>query len=577
MTILARGNVEALVDWLYHPARSRALTVRMVAGTCKIEPYESLADEARRFAASLAERKLIVGDVVAVMTQHPRLLIGALFGTFAYGVTGTILPPPRPFERRVLYLARVKHILDSVSPKVIVVDDEYVSMCRALVPSLAEYIFTESDLLGDVNDEVRRSCDERGEVPAVIQFTSGSSGTPRGIEISRAGLVDHLASLRDWLAVDAEEDVAVSWLPTHHDMGLIGFLILPVILQVNLHLMAPEMFIRNPLSWLSLIGEEQATITGAPPFALERAGRALDRAEPGSLSLHSLRALIVGAERLSALTVERFMDRAIRHGLRPEALIPAYGLAEATLGVTGSELGRRPLKVKIDSGPVELGKQIHFTGVGSLMDGRNQDDDDWLVSSGKPLSRAAVSIVGPRGKKLSPGHLGEVQVRSPSVASGRLGQAHGGLTEIRGDVLNTGDAGFMWQGELFVLGRLGDGLRVRGRAIFAESLEAMVKALPNAPTRLIAVAGSFGGAEVLVVANEGSGDRRWMASALKLLRSEVIDTDIRVAMIEVPKGGIEWTPTGKPRRRPLWSRLLSGELSYIPTGGDSISLDKHMP
>ena len=344
------------------------------------------------------------------------------------------------------------------------------------------------------------------------------------------------------------EDPTASWLPVHHDMGLIGCLITPIVNESDLWLMKPEQFVRAPLRYLRCFGEHGAMLTAMPNFGLAYITRRVTPAALQGLDFSAWRTVIVGAERLDTAVFERFHEVLAPHGFRRTSLLPAYGLAEGTLAVTGlaADVGWRSVDVRPDS--LSIGRPV------AVEPGTGQA----VMGCGTPLTDVAVRIVDDDAREVPDGHVGEIVVEAPSVAAGYLtASPSASLTTIDGGRLRTGDVGFFLDGELFVLGRLGDSMKVRGVAVFAEDLEAaLVRA--GLPVQRVAVAlGVRGSVPTAVVALERPGTD-WPALAEGVVRPRVDGADIVVTA--VPRNAIGRTSSGKPKRRLLWKEFLDGTL-----------------
>jgi acyl-CoA synthetase (AMP-forming)/AMP-acid ligase II len=357
----------------------------------------------------------------------------------------------------------------------------------------------------------------------LLQLTSGSSGPPRGVCIPLPALEANIAAIRAWLEM-TPDDATASWLPVHHDMGLIGCLLTPFVNGSDVRLLQPEDFVRDPLRWLRCFGDEGAALSATPAFGLAHVARRVQSETLRGWDLSRWRTLIVGAERLSPTALEEFERLLAPAGFPTTALRPAYGLAEATLAVTGLPLGERWRATR---------------GAGAA-----------VVGSGRPLAGVSIRVVDGARRPLREGRVGEIAVTGASVAAGYAGDGRSpALTCFRDGVLYTGDAGFLADGQLFVLGRLGDALKMRGLTVFAEEVEAAVVA-EGLPSRRVGVAlGYRGNVPTAFVALEAAR-ADWAARAASAVRRMLPEAEAVVA--EVSPGTIPRTTSGKTRRRALW-------------------------
>jgi acyl-CoA synthetase (AMP-forming)/AMP-acid ligase II len=278
---------------------------------------------------------------------------------------------------------------------------------------------------------------------AFVQYTSGTTRAPRGAVIGQAAVLANARAIAAALASD-EDDMLVAWLPLSHDMGLVGTLLAPLVSGARILLQPPEQFIADAgRTFLGLVSRHRGTVLVMPPFAyrlLARRGPPRD----GSVDLRSVRAALVGAEMIYRETVEGFAEAFEPAGLRREALLPVYGLAEATLGVCFTPVGRGPVF---------------------------DDRQPACVSVGPPLPSFELRVTDDDGHQLGPDRIGEVEVRGPSVMQGYEGDPEAS-TRRAGAWLRTGDLGYVHAGELFLCGRAKDLIKRAGRSVFATEVEA---------------------------------------------------------------------------------------------------------
>jgi acyl-CoA synthetase (AMP-forming)/AMP-acid ligase II len=271
------------------------------------------------------------------------------------------------------------------------------------------------------------------------------------------------------------------------------------------------------------------------------------------------RVAAVGAERVDPAALERFARLVAPHGFRREAFLPGYGLAEATLALTGSSLGKLPLLVAVDRASLRFGDPVRVLERGSLDPAGDRGPGEWLVGCGRPLPGVRLWIVDATGAPLGEGRLGEIVAAGPWVARGYQGAQAGGPSRFAEGRLCTGDAGFLLDGELFVLGRMGDSTKVRGRSLYAEDVEASLAAIPGVPAgRVVVVFGRFEGLDTVAAVVERERGA-WVEAAARRLRSQT-GRSARVLILEVPRYAIPRTSSGKPRRRLLGQELMEGTL-----------------
>lgn len=366
---------------------------------------------------------------------------------------------------------------------------------------------------------------------ALLQFTSGSSGNAKGVRVTHEALRANVTAMRRWLRWTPDLP-GITWLPVHHDMGLIGCLMNIVTTGCDGWMMQPEDFIRSPSRYLRCISDQRVGLAAMPNFGLAYLLRRVKTADLEGLRFDSLRSVILGAERIDPRALTGVEDLLGPNGFDRRAFLPAYGGAEATLAVTGLPLDE------------------DWT---ALAPSGSEGTAAPIVGCGCPLEGVEVEVIDDDGAVVADGTVGEIVVRGASVATDYVGRASAvSGTTLADGTLRTGDAGFLRDGQLFVVGRLGDGLKVRGRMVFAESLEALLhqKGIPE--RRVAVLLGVRDGVNTAAVVFE-TPKPEWFEVAVAVLREWLVDTEL--LRVEVGRGGLAVTSSGKPRRRVMWQAL----------------------
>jgi len=532
--------------------------------------YASFAERTRELAAYLsAEAGLGPGDR-ALLVYPPGLeMVAAFYACARLGVVAVPVSPPLPMSFEA-GLAKLSFIARDSQAKAVLSTKQLEGTFRQLlgnrqgglpwpdVERLPELPWVATD--GTQGFGGAPVADTPGRV-LFLQYTSGSTSDPKGVVVTHDNVIANASALTD-------SEVAVSWLPQHHDMGLISAYLFILVLGGATHGMSPEDFLKRPSSWLRLISEVRATRTPAPNFALEYCLREdkLPASELEGIDLSSLESMLIGAEPLRAKTFARFRERFAPCGLRPDALTGAYGLAENTLIV--SLHGRQTLAVN------KRALQQNVVRVEKAVPENNNQTP--LVSSGKPAAGTIVRIVDPESlRALGEGRVGEVWLAGPSKGGGYWHRpdvsAETFGAHIKGDdehtYLRTGDLGFLYEGELFVCGRTKDLIIVRGVNCYPSDIEAIVER-SAAQVRHGCVAAFSVEREdeeaLVVVAEVRDGrdlpDAKALARAIR--RHGHIDPH---TIVFVPPRSIPKTTSGKIRRsetRQLW---LDGKLPVLAT------------
>jgi acyl-CoA synthetase (AMP-forming)/AMP-acid ligase II len=527
-----------LFDWLTDPPAARGLRVADANGTgWRYHPYPELARLARCAATRLHAAGVVRDDVVAVARPGGAQFIADFFGALMIGATPAPVAPPTVFRNEPRYRAHVGAILRGMRAAVVT------------GPAAAVQPLTGADHpcrpVPDRADDV----EPWAEPPAppeivVVQHSSGSTGRPRPVRIPLRSLEANLAAIGRWLSMTAADRFA-TWLPMHHDMGLVGQLLLPLDAALDIWQLQPQQFIRSPLRWLRCFGPGGGTMTASPMFGLSHVVHRVRPSDVRDLDLSGWRVVVVGAERIDAELVTSFQRLLAPCGLPPDTISPAYGLAESTLAVTGGVRGEPVRAVEVDPASLVPGGTVRIDGAAA--------STTTLVSCGRPLDGMTVRVVDPDHRPLGADVLGEIEVSGTSLApadpDGPAGAAPGGR-------LRTGDAGFWHGDELYVVGRMGDSVKQLGRWLFAEDAEQAAIAESRRPFHTVALVGSWHGRDTAVVLVEGRTDNGERIGRAVSRRAE----GLRVLVLGVPAGSIRRTTSGKPMRRAMWDRLLGDGL-----------------
>ena len=538
-----------LVSWLTDPLPGRGVRIANPSGDgWEYREYPDLAMSARRVAAALADDGVRPGDTVCVLMHTGFEALTAFFATWVLGATPCLISPPS-FTAREEYVASVAAILAQARPRQTVTSVELAgltsnALAAAGLPA-TPWLWREAS---------REAAVVQPNGLALLQFTSGSTGVSRGVRVSWDNLAANIALIQDWLAWQ-DGDVTASWLPLYHDMGLIGCLLTPVTAQGDLWLMRPSQFVRDPLRWLRCLAVAQHT--AVPPFALDYVTRRVRPEDLAGLDLSSWRGVIVGAEPIDPTVLDDFARLLEPVGFRRSAYRTAYGLAEATLAVTAHTGPNAPTAVRLEPGALRAGEPVRIDAA-CPVDGP-VTGAGWLVGCGAPRAGFSVQVVDLDGDPLPPGCLGEIAVRGPSTAEGYHAGATPGSTRFRDGVLLTGDAGFVHGGELFVLGRMGDSLKLHGRSVFMEDLETAVGRATGLPKSRFAVVSvpNPGVPKVALLVESPPGE--WEPAA-RLALGAVLGDGADIVVVSGRGGLVARTTSGKPRRNRLAALVAGGEL-----------------
>ncbi|MHC4938004.1 MAG: AMP-binding protein [Planctomycetota bacterium] len=526
-----------------HPERPH---VHLLSGRGEesILTYGALWESSRSLAAGLRDRGLEPGRCVAIMLPTGAGFFEAYLGTLLAG--GVPVPIYPPFRRSAIgeHLRRQAGILSSAQVPVLIATEDtraFGRLIHAQVETL-RHLVTVEDLEAGAGEPGRPQL--RPENLALVQYTSGSTGDPKGVMLSHANLLANIRSLGRALDVNSADSI-VSWLPLYHDMGLIGAWMGSLYHACPLILMRPLSFIGRPQRWLEAIHRYRATISAAPNFAYEHCCRRIEDDAIEGLDLGSWRLAGNGAEAVSPQTVRRFCERFAAYGFKAEAMTPMYGLAESAVALTTTPSGRGVRLDSVDRDRLMREGRAHAAAGEGAME---------LVSSGMPIPGHEVRIVDPTGREVAERVQGRIQFRGPSSTLGYLRNPAKTAALISDGWLGTGDFGYVAAGELYVTGRVKDMIVRAGRNVFPEEIEEAVGAIDGVRAGRVAVFPSSGqahGTEGLIVLAESRLSDPEARAALRE-RIDVIVADCAELppddVVLGPPGSVLKTLNGKIRR-----------------------------
>ena len=576
--------------------------------------FSALVERAERIAAGLANRGLSPGRSAALMLPTGLDYLATFLGVqMAGGIPVPIYPPARPNQIED-HVIRHAGILANAAARTLVTFGPAIGVSRLLsarVPGL-DSVVDVAALDGDGRLQERPALDESST--AFLQYTSGSTGSPKGVVLSHG---DVLASLKAMaVALGATpRDVFVSWLPLYHDMGLIGAWMGSLYYGFPLVLMSPLDFLARPARWLEAIHRRRGTLSGGPNFAYELCVRRIGPEEAEGLDLSSWRLAFNGAEPVNPDTMDRFTAKFAPCGLPDKAMTPVYGLAEATLGVAFTPIGRGPRIDVVDADAIaRRGRAVPLPGAvaangtppgGTPADGVSVDGSHAggspaggpsaegphaeglpagsppapeshaggsperalrFVSCGPPIPGFEVRIVDDRGTELEERAEGAVEFRGPSTTSGYFRNPAASRALFDGEWLRSGDRGYVAGGELYVTGRDKDLIVRAGRNLYPYDLEAAVGGIDGVRKGCVAVFASpdpAAGTERLVVVAEtresDAGRRRGIEEAIVRAAAAQLGSGPDEIVL-VPPHSVLKTSSGKIRRNAVRELFESGAL-----------------
>ncbi|CAN5283262.1 fatty acyl-AMP ligase [soil metagenome] len=507
------------------------------------QTWSEVHQRARQVAGALAAAGVGPGDAVGVLAGAPVEIAPVAQGLWMRGASLTMLHQPTPRTDLVQWAEDTANVIDMIAARAVIVSEPFMIAAPVLAERGVTVLTAPELLAGDPIDPVPTG----EEDIALMQLTSGSTGSPKAVQITHANLVSNAEAMFVGAGFDMNTDVIVSWLPLFHDMGMTGYLTVPMYFGAELVKFTPMDFLRDILLWARLIDKYKGTMTAAPNFAYALLAKRLRKqAKPGEFELSSLRFALSGAEPVDPIDVKELCAAGAPFGLNPEAVLPAYGMAEATVAVSFSQLNAGLVVDEVDADmlcalrravPASKGNTIRLATLGPLL----ADLEARVVDEvGTILPARGVGVIELRGKPLSHGYL---------TMGGYV------ATQDRQGWFNTGDLGYLTEhGHVVVCGRIKDVIIMGGRNVFPTDVErAASRVVGVRPGCAVAVRLDAGHSResfaVAVESNafEDAGEVRRIKH--EVAHEVVAEVDMRPRNVVVlGPGTIPKTPSGKLRR-----------------------------
>jgi acyl-CoA synthetase (AMP-forming)/AMP-acid ligase II len=519
-----------------------------------------LRHEAVRVAAELRERGHLRGDPVLVVCRPGITFFRALLGAVFAGLP--VVPVPAPATGSTAEAARLRAVCADSGASVVLADEDAVRPVAEVLGRSDVDVLAPEQLAADARGILLDRAG--GADPVLLQYTSGSTGDPKGVVVSHANLIAAERAIGEMLGPQRQ---AVGWLPHHHDMGLVGQMLHPLFAGIPLAFTSPTQFVRRPVTWLRMITEHAGTAMVAPDFAYALCARAVTDGQLAGLDLSSVTRAVIGAEPVRAATLDRFAARFGAVGFRRDAFRPAWGMAEATLIVSGRE----------DDGPRTLVASRRGLARNRVCRGVGGDAEP-LVSCGRAATGLDVTVVAPEGRRACrDGEVGELWVRGPSIACGYWRRPAATRERFRASIVRdsrpgpddwyrSGDLGAVVDGRVYVTGRISEIINVRGRNVYPIDLESRALDAAGAAAAGNAAAfelepGRIGLVVELTPRALGSEDLDALAATVRrAVTADVGGNDVRVRFVR--RGSLPRTTSGKIQRNRVRAVVLGDERAH---------------
>ncbi|MBN9608143.1 MAG: long-chain fatty acid--CoA ligase [Actinobacteria bacterium 69-20] len=541
--------------------------------------WAEIHETARRGAAVLSEAGVQSGSAVAILAGLPIDVAPAAQAVWLAGGSVTMLHQPTARTDLARYAAETLAVLTMIGARVVIVGEPFTSVAEMLSGSGFVTVTADSMRAGEASAEPVHASED---ATALLQLTSGSTATPKAVQITHRNLWANISAMSQAAEIDPEREVMVSWLPLFHDMGMVGFLTLPMCRGIELVKATPTDFLRSPLMWLELISSYRGTITAAPDFAYALAARVLPRAE--GLDLTSLRFALDGAEPIDVSAARAFLAAGEPFGLRGTAVVPAYGMAEATLGISFHQWGTplaidtvdaaaleesdRAIPITADDADraargaeqsIEIGATADLSGsepappANGALPGEAHPVRQFPLL-GRPLPGIEVEVRTSDGTRCGDREVGTIMLRGESITERYVTVDGPSPTRGADGWLDTGDLGYLVDGVVVVCGRAKDVIIMGGRNIYPTDIERVAQTVPGVRAGNVAAVRIDAGARretfAVIVESRSADDEVENARITTEVRAAVTSRiGVRPSLVVVvPAGSLPKTPSGKIRR-----------------------------
>ncbi|GGJ82741.1 hypothetical protein GCM10011583_12940 [Streptomyces camponoticapitis] len=545
------GGGGSLVDALAAvAARGSGHGMRLFRGDEEAErvTFGQLHAGAGELACGLLERGVVRGERVAIALPTSIDFARAFFGVLAAGAVPVPVPPPVRFASLDIHLKRIALVMRQSKVRVVLSDKVLGGL---LEPTLGG-AGGEFQILDVAMTRAPSAVyvDVAADDPALVQYTSGTSASPKGVVLTHANLLANVDAIAGGLGID-DTDVSCNWLPLFHDMGLIGAFLSPALNDAETYLLPPEDFLRDPGRWLRIISRYGVTATTAPNSGYLYALRRTPAERVPELDLSRWRFALNGAELIDPDTLRRFSAHFAPAGFRADAFLPVYGLAEGSLAVTFAPTGRAVRSTWVRREPLSRGRvETAPAGAG----GEGTETGREIVSVGVPVANTEVRLVGEDGAELTdPSWVGEIQIRGDSVMRRYEDNEPATRATVRaGGWVSTGDLGFRQDGELFIAGRKKEVIIVFGQNYYASDIESVAGRITGVSNGAVLAAGmTFPDGEGLVLVAEtkesDAAAREELIARLRFAVSDSLGLTPRDIVL-VRRGRLPRTSSGKLQR-----------------------------
>jgi fatty-acyl-CoA synthase len=517
--------------------------------------FARLHEEARRRGRQLMALGAKKGDRVGIIVPDNDQFVLSFLGAVSVGIVPVPMYPPLALGKLDAYVASAASILGTAGAKLVVTTKKVQPILGSLLSKVSglEKIVT-VERLADLAPSDAPLPEITPEDTCFLQFTSGSTSEPKGVDVTHGNLIANAHAIMIDGLNSTPEDIGVSWLPLYHDMGLIGFVIAPIYQTVAVTFIPTLSFVKKPTLWLDTVARVRGTITFAPNFAFALAAkRGAVQVGREDFDLSCLRVVGCGAEPINPVTIRNFCETFGPAGLKPEIIMPCYGMAEATLAMSFEPLDEILVTQRIDRDAYENDNAARpAEGEAAAIE---------VVACGRTFPGHGLGVMGPDGALLPDGAVGELVFRGPSVARGYYQNPQATAETIRDGWLHTGDLGFILDGRVYVSGRMKDLIILNGRNYYPQAIEWEVEQVSEVRKGNVVCFAERGESteRLVVVAESKTEDAPALVERVKAAVRDALGLKVDDVVIVGP-GALPKTSSGKLQRRKTRAQYRDGSL-----------------
>jgi fatty-acyl-CoA synthase len=531
--------------------------------------FEELAVKAAACASAFVAAGARSGDRVGLILPENQPFIVSFFGCMHGGMIPVPIAPPMNVGKLGTFLEHLRHIVHKSEPTLLITSAKIKGLLGSLVGGSLKRICTPDELEWGAAEIAPAKV--AGESLAFLQFTSGSTAAPKGVALTHRNLLTNASCIMFSGVRVTPDDVGCSWLPLFHDMGLIGFVIAPAVSGTPAVLMSPLNFIKRPVEWLRMISDYRGTLSFGPNFSYGLCAKRIKEEELEGIDLGSWRVAGCGAEPIQAATLRGFAERFATIGFRERALMPSFGMAESTLAVSFSPLGRELKTDRVDFHELVREKTARPSDSAESVE---------VVSCGLPFEQHDIAILSEEGVLLPERSIGEVIIRGPSVMREYFRDQEATAAVFWGEWLRTGDVGYVAEGELYICGRSKEVIIHAGKNYYPNDLEFVASEAAGVRKGNVIAFGLSDvvhGEEAIVVCAETKSPPEAHREIEAEIRSRVLEAfGLKIDhVLLLPQNALPKTSSGKLQRRKAKELYLNDELGVRSGGAEALEFMKH--